>query len=367
MLVNKGDIKQTSKGWRVDKKVAGQPRLRKTFETYDEAERVLTRYMKGEGDQIAVIASKNTTTWKVLYDNAMRRKWRTAKSPTQQENAERVIELHLGWDTDVRLFDQKAADTLGEALEIPGRSLITVNKYLSAVRFMLTLGYERDLITWKLPKLDHHAQDDDGRINFFDYAEEEQVVAIMNQIARPEMACLFTLFIETGMRTSEGAYLQWRDVYLDDGIIILWGSDKSGKGTKTGKSRRVPLTDKARGVLNILLSQREMGEPRVFPIATKSYIRSTWDSVRKATGNSDPDFVWYTTRHTCASRLMRAGVDVKTIQAWLGHSRIETTMRYIQFSAGSLITAAGALNVARESKQVDTADMNASCVPGARP
>ena len=34
-------------------------------------------------------------------------------------------------------------------------------------------------------------------------------------------------------------------------------------------------------------------------------------------------------RHTCATRLINAGVDLPTVKAWLRHASIATTMRYI--------------------------------------
>lgn len=350
--ITNGDIKPTSKGFRVDKKAKGQPRLRKTFETYEEAEIVLKKYLKGEGETLAASATRSVT-WRDLYDNAVRRKWRKSKTVTQQENASRAIDWYLGWDNDVRAFDQATADTFQEFIEDKTNTMTTASRYFSAVRYMLKCGQEWDLITWKVPKLEHHAASAEGRINFFDYETEERITNLMYQICRPDHAELFQLLIETGMRTSEGQYLLWRDVDLDHRVLRIWGTD-----TKTGKSRRVPLTDKAHSILK---SRKDNAiDARVFPEITHSQRRSTWESVRKALGNYDDDFVWYTTRHTCASRLMRAGVDIKTIQAWLGHSRIETTMRYIQFSNGSLMDAAASLNRAR---QVDTAVKKHDNVP----
>jgi site-specific recombinase XerD len=38
----------------------------------------------------------------------------------------------------------------------------------------------------------------------------------------------------------------------------------------------------------------------------------------------------HTLRHTTAVHLLRAGVDINTIRAWLGHVSLETTNRYAE-------------------------------------
>ena len=40
------------------------------------------------------------------------------------------------------------------------------------------------------------------------------------------------------------------------------------------------------------------------------------------------NFRWYDLRHTFASRLVMAGVPLRTVQVLMGHKRIETTLRY---------------------------------------
>lgn len=40
------------------------------------------------------------------------------------------------------------------------------------------------------------------------------------------------------------------------------------------------------------------------------------------------DFTWYCMRHTFASRLVMAGVDIRTVAELMGHKTIQMTMRY---------------------------------------
>jgi len=40
------------------------------------------------------------------------------------------------------------------------------------------------------------------------------------------------------------------------------------------------------------------------------------------------NFPWHDLRHTFASRLVMAGVDIRTVQELMGHKTIQVTMRY---------------------------------------
>ncbi|MBI2502699.1 MAG: site-specific integrase [Candidatus Latescibacteria bacterium] len=63
------------------------------------------------------------------------------------------------------------------------------------------------------------------------------------------------------------------------------------------------------------------------PIGSKALTRAF---ARVVTGEKlHPDLTLYCLRHTYASALLRAGVDLRTVQARLGHSDLKTTMTYL--------------------------------------
>lgn len=62
-------------------------------------------------------------------------------------------------------------------------------------------------------------------------------------------------------------------------------------------------------------------------------------------------------RHTCAVHLLRAGVDIHTIRAWLGHVSLETTNRYAQVD---LERKAKALETGVPNNQDDSLDHTAA-------
>ena len=73
---------------------------------------------------------------------------------------------------------------------------------------------------------------------------------------------------------------------------------------------------------------------------SKVQLRRHWDKAKATMGLEDDDqFVFHVCRHTCATRLANADVDVLTIKTWLGHKRIETTQRYTHVKSSNLSRA----------------------------
>jgi site-specific recombinase XerD len=51
------------------------------------------------------------------------------------------------------------------------------------------------------------------------------------------------------------------------------------------------------------------------------------------------DFTWYCLRHTFASRLVMAGVDIRTVAELMGHRTIQMTMRYAHLAPAHNLAA----------------------------
>ena len=66
--------------------------------------------------------------------------------------------------------------------------------------------------------------------------------------------------------------------------------------------------------------------------------------MREALGETvDKEFVFYITRHTCASRLVQRGQDLFVVKEWMGHKNIEMTMRYAKLTPTNMLDARNAL------------------------
>ena len=60
----------------------------------------------------------------------------------------------------------------------------------------------------------------------------------------------------------------------------------------------------------------------------------------KAVANAKiDDFTWYSLRHSFASRLVMAGVDIRTVAELMGHQTIQTTMRYAHLAPANGLAA----------------------------
>ncbi|WP_329740558.1 tyrosine-type recombinase/integrase [Dyella sp. A6] len=153
---------------------------------------------------------------------------------------------------------------------------------------------------------------------------------------------LFTFLVETGLRLGEALGLQWVEVSRPEGgdpMLKLFRPE----ALKTGKPRSVPLTQKA---LESLQSCKGVkGGPFADLDARRAH--DIWTRAKAAAGITRRDCVIHSLRHTCASRLLESGVDLKIVKEWLGHSVITTTDGYTHLATHQLTAAAVGLEKLR--------------------
>lgn len=169
------------------------------------------------------------------------------------------------------------------------------------------------------------------------YLEKNEMDALLNAPNRQYLqgvrdhALLFFLY-NSGARASEAAQLTIADLDLSDppSVTLL------GKG---GKERRCPLWPQTIAKLAPLIAGRKPNEPvflnrRRQPI-TRFGIRalvkrSAQDASQQLPGLAVKPISTHTIRHTTAVHLLRSGVDINTIRAWLGHVSLDTTHIYAE-------------------------------------
>ena len=143
-----------------------------------------------------------------------------------------------------------------------------------------------------------------------------------------DLTLLWTVLLDTGARPSELRMVKAGDI-RDDLMTF--------KDTKSGVSRTVPLTDRARFAADVL-SEKHGEHP--FLWASPATIRHAWDFARERMGlTQDAGFIPYALRHTCATRLYAKTRDLMLVQRWMGHADIKMTLRYAKLQPGDLQNA----------------------------
>ena len=165
---------------------------------------------------------------------------------------------------------------------------------------------------------------------------------------RRDYSMLLFLY-NSGARASEAAGTSVSDLRLDGASSVLI----QGKGRK---DRVCPLWPRTAETLRGLLGARLAGpaEAPVFLNCRGQRItrhgvhtlveRSVAKAISVAPSLAGKRVSPHTVRHSTAVHLLRAGVDINTIRAWLGHVSLETTNRYaevdLEMKARALATCA---------------------------
>jgi site-specific recombinase XerD len=155
---------------------------------------------------------------------------------------------------------------------------------------------------------------------------------------------LFTASVNTGLRWSEQVGLTWANVDLHAGMITVPRS-------KHGETRHVPINSVVRSLLFDLSLKRDRPDDptesvfacrhvqadKFFPRAVKR-AQEALRAAAAATAGLD-GYTWHGNRHTFASRLVMAGVDLRTVQELGGWKTLKMVQRYSHLAPGHLHAA----------------------------
>jgi integrase len=140
-----------------------------------------------------------------------------------------------------------------------------------------------------------------------------------------------------GLRRGELVALRWRDVDFDGRKIIVrraLSADTELRSTKSRRARQVPLPDQAAAALDRLRQRVEFTGPDDYVFVNRfgrridpSALRRRFERARDAAGLEPLRF--HDLRHTYGSLLVAGGIDLASVKAAMGHSRITTTERYL--------------------------------------
>jgi integrase len=144
-----------------------------------------------------------------------------------------------------------------------------------------------------------------------------------------------------GLRQGECLGLLWRAVDFGAGRVRLEENVVRTRRTtpKSRQRRSVPLAQRVAEELAALREQSRWVRPTdpVFadPVTGKPLartpLRERYRDALEAAG-IDTSLRFHDLRHTFGTTMARNGVDVVTIQAWMGHSDLKTSERYMHYA-----------------------------------
>jgi integrase len=171
--------------------------------------------------------------------------------------------------------------------------------------------------------------------------EEARLLEACGQVRAPLLRASILIALNTGMRKGEIHGLRWEHVDLPNRLIAV----RNGKTDES--TRRIPMNEIVFELLTNLWQQRK-GE-FVFPSPRKKGDRfrdpkvGFMKAVRLA---KIPHIRFHDLRHTFATRLVRSGVDIVTVQHILGHTNVTMTSRYAHSDADAKMDAVMRLDFA---------------------
>lgn len=161
-----------------------------------------------------------------------------------------------------------------------------------------------------------------------EYREAE--LATFFKAAYNSERALFSTFLLTGFRELEVVHLFWTDISFELQTARVTAKPELGFYPKRWEEREVPIPVKLIELLKAHSRRPNCNYVFPSPAGNREYhMLDHCKAVAKRAGLEPEEFDLKTFRSTFATRTLRAGFDVRTVQHWMGHKSLETTMRYL--------------------------------------
>lgn len=262
----------------------------------------------------------------------------------EEKQAQRKAKTHSDYETTLGYFRQSCKKQF--LSDITRKDLISFSAYC---RDELELSprtvfnkFARVVAFLKAHKIKVHETGDAPR-----FVEEEPEIYEREDLDALFASCdveerlWFEFFLCTGMREQEVMHTYWKDVNLKASTVRVTYKPDLGWTPKAYKEREIPIPTKLVRRLKSAKAKAN-GCPLLFPTAGCRPKLDFLDRLKACAERAElrkEDFWLHKFRATFATWSLWAGVDLRTVQSWLGHSDIESTMRYLKPSRSKATAA----------------------------
>lgn len=210
----------------------------------------------------------------------------------------------------------------------------TANRVLNVLKALLNRAFHDGQVAddkaWR--KVKPFARASEARIRFLTDAEAVRLV----NASPADLRALVRAALLTGARFGELVEMRMHDVNLRQGQVYVAQS-------KSGRPRHIPLNDEGLALFRALIIGKT-GDQLLFVRAEgqawgkNHHVRPLIEACRKA--KIQPAVAFHELRHTYASHLAQAGVDLLTISKLLGHADTRITSKHYAHLADKTLALA---------------------------
>jgi site-specific recombinase XerD len=299
--------------------------------------RKLPETLRGRGVRFEEIAEDALSYSKANKAKASYRVDEDRMEPLKKEFGDRIADS---------ITPQEIDKWMAHALK--DRAPATLNRYRALLSLTYRLGIANRKVTTNPARLVRQRPENNARVRWLRSDEETRLRAAVEK-KYPHRLVELDVALNTGLRQGEQYSLTWDNVDLERRILTVSKS-------KNGEKRHIPLNDVA---LTALMTAKQYSNdgPAVFwnrygePLQTpRQWFEEALEKAKIV------NFRWHDLRHTFASRLVMAAVDLRTVQQLMGHKTIGMTVRYAHLAPEHQLSAVQKLCPASQEAQPGATD-----------
>lgn len=330
---------------------AKQMRLRRA--SRKEALDALDLFSKAQDAVATGNAEKRDLTFSTEYDYWLERKsptfspsWKRTVRGMYREIEERIGDMPID-DIDVSLLSK-----LETQFRNRGNGQKTINIKIGMIQSVLNFSYRNDRISSNQTARFSKAKPPEPNREFWERETAEDFLRFASDkypraSVRRWIYVVYLAAINSGLRAGEIWALKPRCLRPHQVRITerLEQIDRQFYPPKGKGPRNVPMNAALEKELKQLIERDGLGRNDViFKTSAKTAIhhRNFCDDIFLKDLNEwqGPRIVFHGLRHTCATLMLDAGLDIKTVQEILGHKDIATTMKYVHLVGKNVTNAA---------------------------
>jgi integrase len=217
-----------------------------------------------------------------------------------------------------------------------GNKPATINRHVATLKHMFSKAVQWEMVETHVAEKVRQVkllEENNKRLRYLSKEECHTLLSSCDAHLRP----IVIMAMNTGMRKGEILNLKWDNVDLKNGFLLL---DK----TKNGGRREVPINHTLESALKNIVRRLDILYVFYNPVTGKPYdnIKKSFNSALKRAGVVD--FKFHDLRHTFASQLVMAGIDLTTVKELLGHKSLVMTLRYAHLAPSHKVKAVNVLD-----------------------